>query len=43
MEKYVPDLDRVLIKNCGHWTQQEKPQETTQAIANWMLARFGKA
>jgi pimeloyl-ACP methyl ester carboxylesterase len=43
MEKYVPDLDRVLIKNCGHWTQQEKPEETTQAIANWMLARFGSA
>ena len=41
MEKYVPDLDRVLIKGCGHWTQQEKPEETNQAIADWMHKRFG--
>lgn len=41
MEKYVPDLDRVLIKACGHWTQQEKPAETTKAIGDWMNKRFG--
>jgi pimeloyl-ACP methyl ester carboxylesterase len=32
MEKYVPNLDRFLIKGSGHWTQQEKPAETTAAI-----------
>ena len=41
MEKYVPDLERVLIKACGHWTQQEKPDETTDAIATWVHKRFG--
>jgi pimeloyl-ACP methyl ester carboxylesterase len=41
MEKYVPDLDRILITGSGHWTQQEKPAETTTAIADWMHARFG--
>ncbi len=41
MEKYVPDLDRVLIHGCGHWTQQEKPDETNSAIADWMHKRFG--
>jgi pimeloyl-ACP methyl ester carboxylesterase len=40
MEKYVPDLERVLIKSCGHWTQQEKPEETTGAIADWVIKRF---
>jgi pimeloyl-ACP methyl ester carboxylesterase len=41
MEKYVPDLERVLIKACGHWTQQEKPVETTSAIVAWVKKRFG--
>ncbi|GBF57401.1 epoxide hydrolase A [Candidatus Phycosocius bacilliformis] len=41
MEKYVPNLDKVLIAGCGHWTQQEKPEETNQAIITWMKARFG--
>ncbi len=41
MEKYVPDLERILIEACGHWTQQERPQETTDAIANWVAKRFG--
>jgi pimeloyl-ACP methyl ester carboxylesterase len=41
MEKYVPDLERVLIKACGHWTQQEKPDESTSAIADWVQRRFG--
>lgn len=36
MEKYVPNLERVLIAGSGHWTQQEKPLETNQAIAEWM-------
>jgi pimeloyl-ACP methyl ester carboxylesterase len=40
MEKYVPDLERVLIKACGHWTQQEKPEETTTAIGAWVRKRF---
>lgn len=41
MEKYVPDLDRVLITGCGHWTQQEKPAETSAAIADWVIRRLG--
>jgi pimeloyl-ACP methyl ester carboxylesterase len=40
METYVPRLSRRLIRDCGHWTQQEKPAETTAAIADWMRATF---
>ena len=40
MERYVPDLEKVLIKNCGHWTQQEKPEETNQAMLDWLRRRF---
>jgi pimeloyl-ACP methyl ester carboxylesterase len=40
MEKYVPNLSKVLIRGSGHWTQQEKPAETTAAITDWMRATF---
>jgi pimeloyl-ACP methyl ester carboxylesterase len=42
MELFVPDLERVLIKNCGHWTQQEHPQETSAAIIDWLKRRFAQ-
>jgi pimeloyl-ACP methyl ester carboxylesterase len=40
MEAYIPDLEKVLIKSSGHWTQQEKPQETSAAILEWLSRRF---
>jgi pimeloyl-ACP methyl ester carboxylesterase len=41
MEKYVPDLEKVLIKDCGHWTQQEHPGEVNSILINWLNKRFG--
>jgi len=41
MERFVPDLERVLIKGSGHWTQQEKPEETSAAMTAWLKKRFG--
>ena len=41
MERFVPDLERVLIKDCGHWTQQEHPEETNRAMIEWLKRRFG--
>jgi pimeloyl-ACP methyl ester carboxylesterase len=38
MEERVPDLEKVVIPDCGHWTQQERPAETTAA----MLAYLGR-
>ena len=40
MEAYVPNLEKVLIKGSGHWTQQEKPVEVDRAILQWMSRRF---
>ena len=40
MEKFVPNLDRVLIKGSGHWTQQEKPDDVNGAIADWVQKKF---
>jgi pimeloyl-ACP methyl ester carboxylesterase len=36
MEARVPNLERVLIHNCGHWTQQERPEETTAAMLGYL-------
>jgi pimeloyl-ACP methyl ester carboxylesterase len=40
MERFVPDLERVLIRHCGHWTQQEHPEETSAAMIDWLTRRF---
>lgn len=41
MEALVPDLEKHLIKDSGHWTQQEQPEETTRVMREWLLKRFG--
>lgn len=33
MQQWVPNLTRtVLVRECGHWTQQEKPEEVNAAL-----------
>ncbi|MEA2433823.1 MAG: epoxide hydrolase 4 [Actinomycetota bacterium] len=36
METRVPDLETVMIEDCGHWTQQEKPKETTEHMLRYL-------
>lgn len=38
LAEFVPDVEVVSL-DCGHWIQQEKPQETTQAILKWLSQR----
>lgn len=35
LSEFVPNVD-VVNMDCGHWIQQEKPEETTRAILNWL-------
>ena len=35
---FVPNVE-VLNFDCGHWIQQEKPDETTRAILDWLALR----
>ncbi|MBR9651182.1 alpha/beta fold hydrolase [Thalassovita aquimarina] len=35
LTEFVPNVDVVSL-DCGHWIQQEKPEETTRAILNWL-------
>lgn len=32
---FVPNVD-VITLDCGHWIQQEKPEETNKAILGWL-------
>jgi pimeloyl-ACP methyl ester carboxylesterase len=42
MEEVIGDLEKALILDSGHWTQQEKPNEVNQLILDWMDRRFPK-
>lgn len=35
LSEFVPNVEVVGL-DCGHWIQQEKPKETTQAILKWL-------
>ncbi|WFE28233.1 alpha/beta hydrolase [Solwaraspora sp. WMMD791] len=35
LAEFVPNVD-VATLDCGHWIQQEKPEETTRAILTWL-------
>ena len=36
MEERVPDLDEVVIEDCGHWTQQEQPEAFDEALLGFL-------
>ncbi|XP_074066095.1 bifunctional epoxide hydrolase 2 isoform X1 [Macrotis lagotis] len=36
MEKWIPNLKRGNIENCGHWTQMERPRELNQILIEWL-------
>jgi pimeloyl-ACP methyl ester carboxylesterase len=36
MERFVPNLSKRLVKNCGHWTQQERPEEVNRIILEFL-------
>ena len=33
------DLETVMIEKCGHWTQQEKPEELNRIMLDWLTRR----
>jgi pimeloyl-ACP methyl ester carboxylesterase len=41
MEARVPRLEKVLLRDCGHWTQQEKPDELNRVLIDWLRRSFG--
>ncbi len=42
IERYVKDVEKVLVTGSGHWTQQEEPEQTNRIILDWLDRRFPK-
>ena len=40
MVPFVDDLEIHMIKDCGHWTQQEKPDELNAVMLEWLGRRY---
>ena len=40
MKPHVTDLEIQMIKNCGHWTQQQKPDEVNSIMLEWLGRRY---
>jgi len=36
MEEWIPNLTRGHIEECGHWTQQEAPDELNRILVDWL-------
>ena len=36
MDRWIEDLDLVVIEDCGHWTQQERPEAVNAALIEWL-------
>ena len=40
MKPLVTDLEFHMLENCGHWSQQEKPDEVNALMLDWLERRF---
>ena len=40
MSEYVSDLQTHIISDCGHWTQNEQPEQLASLMAEWLSRRF---
>ena len=40
MPSLVTDLETAMIAKCGHWTQQEKPDQLNRILLDWLERRF---
>ena len=36
MKPCVPDLEIHMLEHCGHWSQQEKPEEVNRILVDWL-------
>jgi pimeloyl-ACP methyl ester carboxylesterase len=36
MRPHVPNVEGHLLEGCGHWTQQERPEEVNRLLVDWL-------
>ncbi len=39
MKSLVTDLEIHMLEDCGHWSQQEKPDEVNRVMIDWLVQR----
>ena len=39
MKPLVTDLEFHMLEQCGHWTQQERPDEVNRLMIDWLMKR----
>lgn len=39
MKPLVEDVEMHMLENCGHWSQQEKPDEVNRLMIDWLRRR----
>jgi len=42
MGALIPDLETTMIPRCGHWTQQEKPDELNRVLVDWLARKHAR-
>lgn len=40
MEEIVPNLEKAILKNCGHWVMLEQPQALNRILLEWLARNF---
>jgi pimeloyl-ACP methyl ester carboxylesterase len=40
MGAYIADLETQMVRNTGHWTQQEQPEAVNRILLDWLDRRF---
>jgi pimeloyl-ACP methyl ester carboxylesterase len=33
---FAPNVEGCILEGCGHWTQQEKPDEVNRLLLDWL-------
>lgn len=39
MQPLVSNLELHMLENCGHWSQQERPEDVNRLVINWLMQR----
>jgi pimeloyl-ACP methyl ester carboxylesterase len=43
MEELVPRVEKHVVPDCGHWIQQERPDEVNALLVPWLTKHFAHA
>ena len=41
MGAQIPDLETTMLEKCGHWTQQEQPEQFNRVLVDWLSRKIG--